>query len=102
VSMSSLARIQTNSGLLDFRASGLITLSRITTQSGNIYLESTSDSVRRLSGFSGANIISLSRSTVNVAKIAEFTVDSSSVLVNGVLVFRGSNQTYIFIAANFS
>jgi hypothetical protein len=102
VSMSDLSRIETNSGLLDFRASGLITLSRITTQSGNIYLESTSDSIRRLSGFSGANIISLSRSTVNVAKIAEFTVDSSSVRLNGGVIFRGSNQTYILIAANFS
>jgi hypothetical protein len=101
VSMTSPARIQTNSGLLDLRASGLITLSRISTQSGNIYLESTADSVRRLTDFSGPNIISLSRSTVNVAKIAEFTVDSNSVIVNEIVVPRGS-RAYIYIAYNFS
>jgi hypothetical protein len=102
VNMTSLARMQTNSGLLDLRASGFITLSRVSTQSGNIYLESSSDSIRRLTGFAGANIISLSRPTVNVAQLAQFTVDSSSVGLNGGVIFRGSNQTYIFIAANFS
>ena len=102
VSMSSLAQIQTGSGLLDLRASGLITLARISTQSGQINLESTSDSIRSLANFSGANIISLSRPTTNVAKAAQFTVDSSSVLVNGGVTFRGSNRVFIIISANFS
>jgi hypothetical protein len=102
VNMTSLARIETNSGLLDLRASGSITLSRVSTLSGNIYLESSSGSIRSLANFSGANIISLSRPTVNVDKIAQFTVDSSSLVVNGIVVFRVSGQAYILILVNFS
>ncbi|MDQ8195164.1 LEPR-XLL domain-containing protein [Coraliomargarita sp. SDUM461004] len=102
VNMSSAARVETNSGLLDLRAWGSITLTRIMTTSGHVYLQSTTGSIRSLTGFTDNNIVSVNRPIVNLASIAEFSVDSRTLDLNGRFIHRGPQQGPIIIFENFS
>lgn len=101
INMSNSAVMQTNSGLLDVRASGFISLTRLSTTTGSVYLQSTTDSIRRPSSYVGVNIISPNRPTVNVVKVAQFAVDSSSLNLNGSVIFRTAGS-FIIIGTVFS
>lgn len=100
--MTNIGRINTNSGLLDIRASGNVVLSRITSLTGNVFVKSELESVRRLVDFAGSHIVAITRPVIEVAKIAQFTVDSNSVTVNGATFFRGSGSSFVFVALVFS
>lgn len=103
LTMSLSSRVETTSGAMDLRASSDIWLSRVQSTSGQITLRSDSESVRRLAGLSTsfANIVSSTRPVVQVAKLAQFSVDSNSVQVNSIVRNRGT-QPVITVALNFS
>ncbi|MFT5836941.1 MAG: hypothetical protein ACI9ZV_000442, partial [Candidatus Azotimanducaceae bacterium] len=102
VLMTNVGRINTNSGLLDLRASDNVELSRITSTTGNIFVKSELESVRRLSGFLVSNIVASNRPVIEVAKIAQFTVQSSAVTINGFTFFRAFGNSFISVTLIYS
>ena len=99
--MNSVGRLNTDSGLLDIRATGNITLSLVSSLTGDVFIKSELESIRYLTGFTGANILSSTRAQIEVAKIAQLTVDATSILVNDRVIFRGSASNLIFIQLYF-
>lgn len=101
VLMTNAGRVTGGTGLLDIRASDDVVLSQVTSLGGDIFISSELASVRRLTGFTGANIVSTNRAIIEVDDIAQFTVDSDSVTVNGATFFRGLGNSFIFVVLNF-
>ena len=99
--MNSVGRINTDSGLLDIRATGNITLSLVSSLTGDVFIKSEFESIRYLTGFAGANILSSTRAQIEVAKIAQFSVDATSVLVNDRVIFLGDSRDLILIQLYF-
>ncbi|MEM9048388.1 MAG: hypothetical protein AAGC92_06680, partial [Pseudomonadota bacterium] len=101
VLMTNAGRVTGGTGLLDIRASDDVILSQVTSLGGDIFISSELASVRRLTGFTGANIVSTNRAIIEVDDIAQFTVDSDSVTVNGATILRGLGNSFIFVVLNF-
>ena len=101
LTMTSNGRISTISGDMNVWVKNSITLSQVSSTSGKITLRSQNSSIRKLSGFGSANIVSSQAASVFVDSIADFTVASSSVRVNGILVHRSTGQSLITIALSF-
>ena len=102
LSMTSNGRISTVSGSMDVWVKNNFTLSQVSSTSGKITLRSQNGSIRTLSGFGSANIVSSQAASVFVDKIAEFTVNSNLVKVNGFNVYRSGGESLITIVLNFS